>query len=108
LTTIPKSRKLLLNKSTNLGPLVGVVAFVDVRTADGDDAGAPFADTLKSLGAKVLKQWNWNGEDLTNVGITHAVFKQGGPRTLTKVKIAKGTVKCVGLGWISRYFYSSF
>jgi hypothetical protein len=87
------------------GPLNGVIAFVDVKTADGDDAGAPFAETLKSLGAKVVKQWTWNGEELDKVGITHVIFKQGGPRTLSKVKIAKGLVKCVGLGWISRSFF---
>jgi hypothetical protein len=86
------------------GPLNGVIAFVDVRTADGDDAGAPFADALKNLGAKVVKQWTWNGEEVEKVGITHVVFKQGGPRTLSKVKCSKGAVKCVGLAWISRYF----
>jgi len=85
------------------GPLSGITAFVDVRTADGDDAGAPFADALKSLGAKVVKQWTWNGEEVDKVGISHVVYKQGGPRTLSKVKWAKGAVKCVGLGWISRY-----
>jgi hypothetical protein len=84
-------------------PLLGVVAFVDVRTADGDDASAPFADALKNLGARVVKQWTWNGDELDKVGITHVIFKQGGPRTLSKVKWAKGAVKCVGLGWISRY-----
>jgi hypothetical protein len=84
-------------------PLLGVTAFVDVRTADGDDASAPFADALKNLGARVVKQWNWNGDELDKVGITHVIFKQGGPRTLSKVKLAKGVVKCVGLGWISRY-----
>ena len=86
------------------GPLNGVIAFVDVRTADGDDASAPFVDSLKSMGAKVVKQWTWNGEDMDKVGITHVIYKQGGPRTLSKVKCAKGAVKCVGLGWISRYF----
>jgi hypothetical protein len=84
------------------GPLSGVIAFVDVKTADGDDASAPFAELLKNLGARVVKQWTWNGEELEKVGITHVIFKQGGPRTLSKVKLAKGSVKCVGLGWISR------
>jgi hypothetical protein len=84
------------------GPLYGVIAFVDVKTADGDDASAPFAESLKNLGARVVKQWTWNGEELEKVGITHVIFKQGGPRTLSKVKLAKGSVKCVGLGWISQ------
>ena len=90
------------SKSNSDGPLAGVTAFIDVRTADGDDAGGPFAETLKSLGARVVKQWAWNGEDVENVGITHVIFKQGGPRTLSKVKMAKGAVKCIGLGWVSR------
>jgi len=88
------------------GPLHGVVAFIDVKTADGDDASAPFAESLRKLGARVVKQWAWNGEDPEKAGVTHVVFKQGGPRTLDKVKCAKGGVKCVGLGWISRFCFS--
>jgi hypothetical protein len=84
-------------------PLHGVIAYVDVRTADGDDAGAPFSDALRTLGAKVVRHWSWNGEEVDRMAITHVIFKQGGPRTLSKVKMAKGAVKCVGLGWISRY-----
>jgi hypothetical protein len=84
-------------------PLRGVIAYVDVKTADGDDASGPFIDALKSLGARVVKHWAWNGDATEKVGITHVVFKQGGPRTLTKVKLANGGVQCVGLGWISRY-----
>lgn len=84
-------------------PLQGVVAYVDVRTADGDDAGAPFADALRTLGAKVVRHWTWNGEEAERMALTHVIFKEGGPRTLSKVKMAKGAVKCVGLGWISRY-----
>jgi hypothetical protein len=34
-------------------PLKDVVAFVDVRTAEGDDAGKIFVEMLKGLGAKV-------------------------------------------------------
>ena len=74
-----------------------------MKTADGDDASIPFIEALKSLGARVVKQWNWNGEDLEKVGITHVIYKQGGPTTIKKVKWSKGTVKCVGLGWISKY-----
>lgn len=33
--------------------LAGVVAFVDVRTQEGDDAGQVFVDILRELGAKV-------------------------------------------------------
>jgi len=106
-TPIPEPRPRTPSSSKTVkGPLNGVSAFVDVRTADGDDASAPFAETLKNLGARVVKQWTWNGEEIEKVGITHVIFKQGGPRTLSKVKMAKGAVKCVGLGWISRYHVS--
>lgn len=88
------------------GPLHGVIAFVDVKTADGDEASAPFAELLRNLGARVVKQWNWNGEAVEKIGITHVIYKQGGARTLAKVKCAKGAVKCVGLGWISRFLPS--
>ena len=101
----PRPRTSSSSKATK-GPLNGVIAFVDVRTADGDDASAPFSEALKNLGARVIKQWNWNGEEVDKIGITHVIFKQGGPRTLSKVKLAKGAVKCVGLGWISRYTIS--
>lgn len=98
------AKSMRTDKDVNKGPLNGVVAFVDVKTADGDDASAPFSESLKNLGARVVKQWTWNGDEVEKVGITHVIFKQGGPRTLAKVKLAKGAVKCVGLGWISRYF----
>ena len=88
---------------TSTGPLRGVIAYVDVRTADGDDAGAPFTNALKNMGAKVVRHWAWNGEGVDRINVTHVIFKQGGPRTLSKVKLAKGAVKCVGLGWVSRY-----
>jgi hypothetical protein len=35
------------------GCLKGVVAFVDVRTEDGDEANAIFVEMLKGLGARV-------------------------------------------------------
>jgi hypothetical protein len=88
---------------TSTGPLHGVIAYVDVRTADGDDASAPFTEALRNMGAKVVRQWSWNGEEADRIAVTHVIFKQGGPRTLSKVKLAKGAVRCVGLGWISRY-----
>jgi hypothetical protein len=34
-------------------PLLDVVAFVDVRTTDGDDASQVFVDMLRTLGARV-------------------------------------------------------
>ena len=43
----------LVNSTSGTKCLKGVVAFVDVRTADGDDASPIFADMLRSLGARV-------------------------------------------------------
>ena len=34
------------------------------------------------------------------IGITHVVFKDGGKRTLEKVRDSKGVVLCVGVGWV--------
>ncbi|KAI5844519.1 hypothetical protein DFP73DRAFT_526899 [Morchella snyderi] len=90
------------------GVLAGAVVFVDVYTAEGADASAAFVETLRGLGAKVLKSWNWNpssngapGEGERKVGITHVVFKDGSPRTLQKVKESKGVVLCVGVAWVT-------
>jgi hypothetical protein len=103
-TSVTSSVKSTRNDKEIKGPLNGVIAFVDVKTADGVDASGPFVDSLKNMGARVVKQWTWNGEEMDKVGITHVIYKQGGPRTLSKVKCAKGAVKCVGLAWVSRYF----
>lgn len=43
----------LIESDAGTGCLKGVVAYVDVRTAEGDDAGTVFVDMLKSCGAKV-------------------------------------------------------
>jgi hypothetical protein len=34
------------------------------------------------------------------IGITHVVFKDGGRRTLEKVRESKGAVRCVGVSWV--------
>ena len=67
------------------------------------------------MGARVVKEWRWNpragaapsDEDQAeaqtpggNSGITHVVYKDGGKRTLEKVRSAKGQVLCVGVGWV--------
>ena len=94
--------------------LRGAVVFVDVHTTEGADASGIFIDLLTQMGAKCVKQWTWslrassgagpNGpEELAKngkVGITHVVFKDGGKRTLQKVREAKGLVLCVGVGWV--------
>lgn len=98
--------------------LAGVVAYVDVHTSEGEDASGIFLELLTQMGARCVKQWSWNprtsmagfadGENSpglsevsnTKVGITHVVFKDGGKRTMEKVRESKGAVACVGVGWV--------
>lgn len=99
--------------------LKGAVVFVDVHTTEGADASVIFLDLLTQMGARCVKQWLWNprsgtsgsGDETANtspdgetpggkVGITHVVYKDGGRRTLEKVREAKGVVLCVGVGWV--------
>ena len=99
--------------------LKGAVVLVDVHTTEGADASGIFVDLLAQMGARCVKQWTWNprasgagrlGASAPNspdasgapgkVGITHVVFKDGGKRTLQKVREARGLVLCVGVGWV--------
>jgi hypothetical protein len=96
--------------------LKGAVVFVDVHTTEGADASAVFVDLLGQMGARCVKSWSWNPNSITSaetgsmnqatnggsskIGITHVVFKDGGKRTLEKVRESKGVVICVGVGWV--------
>lgn len=99
--------------------LKGAVVYVDVHTTEGADASGIFVELLTQMGARCVKQWLWNARASTNrsadgetntspdsttpggkVGITHVVYKDGGKRTLQKVREAKGIVLCVGVGWV--------
>ena len=99
--------------------LKGAVVYVDVHTSEGADASEIFVDLLTHMGARCVKQWVWNPRssvavvgDESNpashdaaacgnkIGITHVVYKDGGRRTLEKVREAKGVVLCVGVGWV--------
>ena len=92
--------------------LKGAVVFVDVHTTEGADASGLFVELLTQMGARCVKQWNWNpgsvgatGGDTSEgssqkIGITHVVFKDGGKRTLEKVRESKGVVLCVGVSWV--------
>ncbi|KAL5521315.1 hypothetical protein ACEPAG_9239 [Sanghuangporus baumii] len=67
--------------------------FVDVRTEEGEDAGALFVDMLRGLGAKVL----------TRVGqtCTHIVYKNGLSSTVTRYRLLdEPHPKVVGIGWV--------
>jgi len=76
------------------GVLAGTVFFVDVRSADGTDAGGLFVPLLEELGARVVENWISNNMDLT-----HVLFKDGDRMTLGKVVATNGGVKCVNIGW---------
>ena len=102
--------------------LKGAIVYVDVHTTEGADASGIFVDLLSQMGARCIKQWNWNprasmatsfdsNASLTDdspssspstgrVGITHVVYKDGGQRTLQKVRQSNGVVLCVGVGWV--------
>ena len=100
------------NISADEQVLRGAVAFVDVHTTEGEDASGIFVELLSQMGAKCVKIWTWNprashSPDSGNskVGITHVVFKDGGIRTLEKVRQAGDLVKCVGVGWVLEYVF---
>ncbi|KAJ5708367.1 hypothetical protein N7488_008168 [Penicillium malachiteum] len=101
------------NPSPKKQALRGAVVYVDVHTTEGEDASGIFIELLQQMGARCFKSWSWNprasmspvdGVDpahtIGKVGITHVVYKDGGLRTLEKVKSAAGFVKCVGVGWV--------
>ena len=113
-------RTLRKNAASNL--LKGAVVFVDVHTTEGEDASGIFLELLAQIGARCVRQWPWNPptssagtiQSLTDgkvnatedeasnhkIGITHVVYKDGGKRTLEKVRASKGVVHCVGVGWV--------
>ncbi|RVX74009.1 hypothetical protein B0A52_02899 [Exophiala mesophila] len=93
------------------GILNGAVVHVDAHTSEGADASGIFVDLLTSMGARCVKEWKWNpraslaaGPNKASpeapIGITHVVYKDGGKRTLEKVRDAKGQVLCVRVGWV--------
>jgi len=87
--------------------LRGAVVFVDVHTSEGADASGIFVELLTQMGARCVNRWSWNpasppGTDgpSSKIGITHVVYKDGGKRTLEKVRESGGVVQCVGVSWV--------
>ena len=94
-------------RDANSSLLRGAVVFVDVHTSEGADASLIFVDLLTQMGAKCVKTWTWNPDSASNsecssnrIGITHVVFKDGGKRTMEKVRRSNGVVQCVGVSWV--------
>ncbi|KAJ6079181.1 hypothetical protein N7467_008934 [Penicillium canescens] len=105
------AKKARRSMSTSQQALHGAVVHVDVHTTEGEDASGIFVELLQQMGARCVKSWSWNPISSlspvdsaepkdSKVGITHVVYKDGGLRTLEKVKKASGLVKCVGVGWV--------
>ncbi|KXJ91214.1 hypothetical protein Micbo1qcDRAFT_162837 [Microdochium bolleyi] len=91
-------------RDLNTDLLRGAVVFVDVHTSEGADASAVFVELLTQMGARCVKTWTWNpsndGMGESKIGITHVVYKDGGKRTMEKVRESNGVVQCVGVGWV--------
>jgi hypothetical protein len=109
--TASPAKKQRRSISTEQKALHGAVVHVDVHTTEGEDASGIFVELLQQMGARCVKSWSWNPRSSLSpvddvepkdlrVGITHVVYKDGGLRTLEKVKKAAGLVKCVGVGWV--------
>lgn len=94
-------------RDVNAQLLRGAVVFVDVHTSEGADASSIFVELLSHMGARCVKNWTWNPSgsahsesSSSRIGITHVVFKDGGKRTMEKVRQSKGVVQCVGVSWV--------
>ncbi|RYP44427.1 hypothetical protein DL768_009099 [Monosporascus sp. mg162] len=95
-------------RDLNPALLRGAVVFVDVHTSEGADASTVFVELLSQMGARCVKSWPWNPSSDANsdssscskIGITHVVYKDGGKRTMEKVRESNGVVQCVGVGWV--------
>lgn len=101
-------------RDLNPALLGGAVVFVDVHTSEGADASGIFVELLAQMGARCVKAWSWNpaspqssSQQATDgaaassrIGITHVVYKDGGKRTLEKVRESGGVVQCVGVSWV--------
>ena len=96
-------------RDLNPALLRGAVVFVDVHTSEGADASGIFVELLAQMGARCVKTWVWNptspppqegGSSSSRIGITHVVYKDGGKRTLEKVRESGGVVQCVGVSWV--------
>ncbi|KAK9454881.1 hypothetical protein V1511DRAFT_501238 [Dipodascopsis uninucleata] len=77
-------------QKNNLKPFSEVIAYLDIRTQEGDDASFTFATKLSNLGAKVVKQCTRS--------VTHVIFKHGSPKTLYRSQ--EINARCLNLSWV--------
>ncbi|RSH90643.1 hypothetical protein EHS25_001248 [Saitozyma podzolica] len=89
-----KSLAALMSSTSGGTCLKGVVAFVDVFTADGTDSSAVFVDMLRSLGARVLSR--------PTDSVTHIIFKSGRPNTLAWYRKQSDPPHMVGISWVTK------
>ncbi|KAH9946435.1 hypothetical protein B0H21DRAFT_883686 [Amylocystis lapponica] len=79
--------------SASMAVLKECTIFVDVRTDDGDNAGALFVDMLKGMGARILSR--------VGQTCTHIVFKNGLMSTLTRYRLLnEPRPLVVGIAWV--------
>ena len=107
-----KSLAALMTSTSGGGCLKGVVAFVDVWTADGTDSGGVFVDMLKGLGARVsggtsVSRAQLSTDDSQVLGrptesCTHIVYKSGRPATLTWHRKQEDPPHIVGISWVTK------
>lgn len=71
--------------------LEGMTFYLDVWTADKDNANMWFSPLLLELGAQVVSEWSDQ--------VTHVLFKGGEDSTLRKVIASDGVVKCMNVSW---------
>ncbi|OBZ69765.1 hypothetical protein A0H81_10562 [Grifola frondosa] len=76
-----------------LAVLLACTIFVDVRTDEGDDAGALFVDMLKGMGARITSR--------VGQRCTHIVYKNGLMSTLTRYRLLnEPKPHVVGIAWV--------
>lgn len=112
----PDAPALKVSKAERCSILKDVVAFVDVKTAEGDEAGGVFVDILRNLGARVRWPSLQTGIimltsfSLLQVlarptdSVTHIIFKGGRAATVQRYRAYTKEPKpfFVGVGWIVR------
>ncbi|EMR10185.1 hypothetical protein PNEG_01459 [Pneumocystis murina B123] len=104
-------------------PLGHVIAYLDIKAMDNNDASLSFKCILTELGAMIKEKWNWSvpsadmlirmddAYGFQSIGITHVIWRSGSTKILEKVKAANDylekineprKIHCVGINWIMK------